>query len=89
VGRREHDLNKTKFPQNYELNFQKENKNTEQEPRISQKSREFRGRPHLLEPDDVWVPQRAVVYDLPRHILVNLQKTTRKPRQKSAKKTRN
>jgi hypothetical protein len=28
---------------------------------------------HLLESDDVGVPQRPVVYDLPRHILVNLQ----------------
>ena len=30
---------------------------------------------HLLEADDVGVPQRAVVYDLPRHILVNLRST--------------
>jgi len=28
---------------------------------------------HLLEADDVGVPQRAVVDDLPRHILVNLR----------------
>jgi hypothetical protein len=32
---------------------------------------------HLLEPDDVGMPQRAVVDDLPRHILVNLQNRPR------------
>ena len=36
---------------------------------------------HLLEADDVGVPQRAVVYDLPRHILVNLRSTENSDRE--------
>jgi hypothetical protein len=32
-----------------------------------------RSRHHLLEPDDVGVPQRPVVDDLPLHVLVDLQ----------------
>jgi hypothetical protein len=45
---------------------------------------------HLLEADDVGVPQRAVVYDLPRHILVNLraEKLTRKEDRKFRNQTR-